>query len=236
MRRASTVVAMISIALAWPSHAVLGGLVVDSWSVGATVHDWAADDFNTVFNQVVQNPFQTVHSAMFGSSTATVNYDFAWSGDSGHFDLGAIHHLEELEGDTSSSGYVFVVPAVDSNVSFSGSWRFAWPSATRGSTSLHLAIVDAQTEEFVADEVAFGGNVGLGPPFGTLNVQGGATLLATRGYFVQYTVFIDHFDPTPPGTYGEGVGEIHFSMTPVPEPAALALILPALFFPRRRKR
>ena len=61
-------------------------------------------------------------------------------------------------------------------------------------------------------------------------------MLADRSYLIGYSARIDHFTPTPPGTYGTGSGEIHIAITPVPEPATCALLLHALFLAPHRLR
>jgi hypothetical protein len=170
------------------------------------------------------------------SSSAAVAYVFNCNGENAQFDVYPAQHLEQLYGGTAATGFMYIVPAVDSFITFSASWDYAWPNATLGSTALHLTIIDVQTEEFLADARDTGGNTGLDPPFGELAGQGSAVLQANRVYDLGYTVFIDNFNPTPPGTYGEGSGEIHFAITPIPEPATAALIaiIPFLARPRRR--
>lgn len=159
-----------------------------------------------------------------------------WVLDDAHFDVSVAHHLEQLDGETITEGRIHFTPAVDSFISASGTWQFAWPSSVIGGADIGFAVADTRTKEIVVNESAHGGNVGIGPPFGNLNIQGSGLLSAGTEYLIYYSASVHHFDP-PPGTSGEASGEIHFEIMPVPEPASLALILPAaLTLCRRRAR
>ena len=198
-------------------------LVVESWLIGTTVSD--SVNSHSIGHDSVTNPFQATHTAQRGLSTASVNYDFARTGDEASFGVSVDHHLEQLQGSTSSSGRIFIRPAVDSIISISAAWQYAWPGQALGSTHLSARVGDSENGDLMAEVIAHGGNVGLGPPHGTFDLADDGILHAGRLYGLFYTVRILHIDPTPPGTFGFGEGSIHFTITPVPEPATLALLV-----------
>ncbi len=209
-----------------------GDLVVESWLLDTGVSSLAGQAFQ--FSDTVQNPYQETQFAAQVNSYATATFDFGWLGDSAHFDVQTNHYLEQLRGFTVSEGRIHLVPAVDSTISFSGTWNYSWPSVARGQTIVGLDVYDLTADEDVAQVSAIGDNVGLGPPFGTFNLQNSGSLLAGRLYEVYYFAQLRLFDLPPPGTHGEGSGEIHFTLTPVPEPAALALFALSYLILRRR--
>ncbi len=214
--------------------ALRGELLVSPWEVDCVVSDSNSQSSVTFIRD--ENPFHNSHTAFHGSSYASASYDFAWTGDSAHFDVYPSHYLQQLEGRTSSDGRIIVSPAVDSIISLTGTWQFAWPNTVIGATDIGFAVGDTQTKEIIVNDGAHGGNFDLGPPHGTLNIQGSGLLLAGVEYLIYYTALVDHYDPTPPGTHGEASGAIHFEIMPVPEPAALALLASALLLAPRRRR
>ena len=196
-------------------------LVVESWLIGTTVSD--SVNSHSIGHDSVTNPFQATHTAQRGLSTASVNYDFARTGDEASFGVSVNHHLEQLDGFTSSSGQIYIRPSVDSIITLEGAWQYAWPSAAIGTTSYSMTVTD--DEGIIARFFTFGGNFGLDPPFGSFNDYDTGLLRAGVAYLLTYTARVHHFDPTPPGTYGHGEGSLNFTITPVPEPATLALLV-----------
>ncbi len=211
-----------------------GSLAVQSWSVGTLVSDSVGQQgagFSTV-----ANPFQNSHTASYLQSYATASYDFSWTGDEASFGVTVNHHLEQLQGETITSGRIFIRPSVDSFITLEGMWQYAWPSAVIGNTSLSLRVWDLETETILARATANGGNVGIGPPFGSFDLFDSASIVAGRDYMLSYTASILHINPTPLGTFGRGEGSLNFTITPVPEPAALAMwVLPILLIRRRTR-
>jgi hypothetical protein len=222
--------------LSFQPSATQATIVVNEWLLGTGLSDPGNSQYPSASFSNVQNPFQNSHSVALGSSYATTRYDYAWTGDSAHFDAYPLHHLEQLDGDTGSSARIHLTPTVDSILTLEGTWNYGWPSATLGEADIVVDAFDLETEEEIAWSYASGGNLFFGSPSGTLTVQDSALLLAGRKYEIYYLARVYHSNPTPPGTYGEASGEIQFSIVPIPEPAALSLILPALLLPRRRKR
>ncbi|GMU33343.1 MAG: hypothetical protein HS101_00980 [Planctomycetia bacterium] len=238
MNRLPTILTTAAILASVAAARVDADLVITEWAFGTGISDFAlnggvAQDFTLV----VQNPFQDSHLAKYQGSITNADYDFSWLLDEAHFDITTTHHLAQLDGQTTTSGRIFLTPSVDSLVAFSGNWQYAWPSAALGQTGFVMAVIDLAMEDPIAIEFEFGGNVGVGPPFGTINLSGSAFIPAGGQYMLHYSANVDHIDPTPPGIFGEASGEFHFTITPIPEPAAaLLLALPILAKRSRRPR
>lgn len=209
-------------------------LVVESWEMFSRVSSTVPDDRDVVYIQTIQNPLHTTHRAEIGSSYASTAYDMGWVIDNAIFDIAMDHHLEQLDGETMSSGRIFVIPAVDSYITATGRFQYAWPSAAIGAADLVMLAFNEDSGDQPILGSASGGNFGLNPPFGTLEVSDTGLLHAGVTYELIYFARIIHFEPTPPGTYGWGSGEIHFEINPVPESATLSLlVLPAALVLRR---
>ncbi|OWY70114.1 hypothetical protein B7486_17585 [cyanobacterium TDX16] len=237
MKHLPTILTTAAILASAATARVNADLVVAEWAFGTGISDFApgggvAQDFTLV----VENPFQDDHVAEYEGSATTASYDFGWLLDDAHFDITTSHHLAQLDGQTGTSGRIFLTPSVDSLVTFSGNWQYAWPSAAVGSTNIGIGVWDLATSEPISFETDFGGNLTVGPPFGTLDASGNAFIPAGGQYMLYYIAMVHHIDPTPPGTFGEASGDFHFTITPIPEPAAaLLLALPILAIRSRRR-
>jgi hypothetical protein len=210
-------------------------LIVDSWSLLTLVRDFTppASESDAAYFKQAQTPFSASHTASLpAGSFSTASYDIGWLLDEAHFDIATTHHLAQLDGQTTTSGRIFLTPSVDSLVTFSGNQQYAWPSAAVGSTNIGIGVWDLATSEPISFETDFGGNLTVGPPFGTLDASGNAFISAGGQYMLYYIAMIHHIDPTPPGTFGEASGDFHFNIAPIPEPAAAFLLFAAL---RRRR-
>jgi hypothetical protein len=66
--------------------------------------------------------------------------------------------------------------------------------------------------------------------------EASANIVAGRQYKIIISALTDLFDETPPGSPGLSTGNIHFTITPVPEPATASLLIAGLLLSRRRRR
>jgi hypothetical protein len=210
-------------------------LLVSEWNLATRAYDPGDTQFISSLILTVQNPLQTMSTATVDSSFSTATYDIGWLLDEAHFDINTTHHLAQLDGQTITEGRIFLTPSVDSLVTFSGNWQYAWPSTVIGATTFGAGVYDNGTQEELATFIGQGGNVGLDPPFGVFNLSASANLTAGREYLLIYRAQVFHFDPTPPGTFGEASGDFHFTITPIPEPAAAMLLALPLFAKRSRR-
>lgn len=238
MNHLPTILTTATILASAVSSRAKADLVVESWRLASVIHDFAPgapDVQEFVTFETVENPFQDSHSVTLGSSNVSATYDISWLLEEAQFNITTSHHLAQLDGETITSGRMYFTPSVDSIVTFSGSWQYAWPSAVLGNTHFFWGISDLDHDIGIIGDSHTGGNVGVGSPFGSWTSNGSGLLMANQQYFLFYSATTRHFDPTPPGTFGEASGEFHFTITPIPEPAAaLLLALPFLAIRSRR--
>lgn len=239
MNRLPTILTTAAVLASVAAAQVKADLVVDSWDLISFVDgpESPQDPNDGVFFNTVQTPFVASHTGILGGSYVTTSYDIGWLLDEAHFDITTTHHLAQLDGQTTTSGRIFLTPSVDSLVTISGNWQYAWPSAAVGSTNIGIGVWDLATSKPISFENDFGGNLTVEPPFGTLHASGNAFIPAGGQYMLYYIAMVHHIDPTPPGIFGEASGEFHFTITPIPEPAAAMLLaLPFLAIRSRRLR
>jgi hypothetical protein len=210
-----------------------GDLVVDSWYVECGVLGSSSQQAD--WSDVVQNPYNETLTAALDESFSRTAHSFSWSADSALFDVLVSHHAEQLQGSTVTDGRIHVTPSVDSIVTAWGTWQYAWPDSAEGDTVLAFIVDDALTFDEVLSVRDYGGNLDLGPPHGTLTAKGSGVLVAGREYELIYFARVQFYSTMPPGTQGNASGELHFAITPLPEPATLALLAAAFLLARRRQ-
>jgi len=207
--------------------------VID-WSLASSVYDSQTGDLPSVHFQTVQSPFEDSHSATLRSSIAHAAYDFSWTADEASFASQFDHHIESLRGTTTSSGYIRFTPGVDSVLSIDASWSYDFHPAELSSADLSLLFGDVESDTVLFVRQLSGGTFGLGAPSGTLAVSRHFDLLALRTYLVDYSVVQRFWDPPAAGHAGEATGHVRFQVTPLPEPAALGLLLAGAILLHRR--
>ncbi len=208
-------------------------LVVSQWSLSSIVY--AENDIDGEGTNVVQNPYFNVIHAQSGNSYADTLYDMSWSGDAAAFNIVIDHFMTQLDGRVGSGGQIYFTPGIDSTLTLSARYNYDWPTSVLGQAALTILIADFTANENIYNQGRQGGNVGLDPPHGTLTLPVEAlNLFAGHNYKIHCGAFTDQFNAGPPGTSGASSGEIHFSLTPVPEPATLGPLAAGFLLARRR--
>ena len=209
------------------------GLVVSGWSLTSSV--FGQNDFQVQTLNTTSNPYNgTLHAQVENSYSHTL-HDFSWTGDTGFFHLDSDHHMAQLDGSVGAGGLVNFSITSDSIISVSGRYDYSWPSNVFGNASILSLVYDYDDDVEPLLEQMQGGNVGLGPPFGSLTINASALLTGGHSYAFRYFAGTDVFNPSSPGTFGTATADITITITPVPEPAALApLLCAALALIRRR--
>ncbi len=214
-------------------------LSVDFWNLRSRVDasgvGSAIDGTNTV-----QNPFHKLDHAELtlpggATSTADTEYHAAWDA------AGFFHFLAEGQHAAAghnglfsrSTGVVFFTPRVDSILSLNLLYNYALGNGDR--------------EAFVSLTVAQEASIALllyterrltllGQNTGQIAYEPDEIpLFANVPYAVQYRLEIESFSGSP-SVLSTGNGSVQFTVTPIPEPATLSLILPALLLIRRTRR
>jgi len=217
------------------ARAAHGDLVVSEWILTSRVSDGGQHDLQGTTN--VQNPYNSTIVAQVNESIVATTFDFYWTGDSGAFDITTEQHSVELQGGVSAGANIDFTPMMDSIFSYSAQYDYAWHPSVIGQAALSFRLVDLAADEIVFHEGRTGDNVGFDPPFGSLVIpEASANIVAGRQYKIIISALTDLFDETPPGSPGLSTGNIHFTITPVPEPATASLLIAGLLLSRRRPR
>lgn len=230
------VLALSAAAIAFGQRDAVGQLNVESWSLSTAVQDLSSGGgqdtrrFNTVLN-----PFQDSHSAQLGPGTATTAYDFAWSADNANFRIDVSHADPDLGNTryvTTSSGSIYFTPAVATRVTLNGLLDYQLP-VYGIDLRYSVSIYDAQTfQSFFSFTRLVDTFSQPAPATGRIVAERVGTLPVGRNYLMQYVIYLNAFGNT--GAIATADGYMNLNFTPVPEPAALALVaLAAACFPRR---
>jgi hypothetical protein len=219
----------------------MGSLFVGEWLLSVGTLDFEHSQYSTHSITQVANPFQTTDTTSLpAGSYSTASYDISWLLGEAHFNITTTHHLAQLDGQTITEGRILLAPSVDSLVDLSGNLQYAWPGAAIGTALIGMDILDVTDPDnqiLVAGDAVVDGNFPIGQPFGSFNIGDNGIIQSGRQYLLSYVAQVRHFDPTPPGTFGEASGDFHFTIAPIPEPAAaLLLALPLLAKRSRRLR
>lgn len=223
---------LLSCAVSAPAQADV--LSVSSWSLATGVGS-AGDGIGGLF-EVVENPFSASQYFEYGpsaGSTAYTAYNFAWSDSGGDFLIQASHRAEDYDVRSSSNGFIRFTSIVDLLLTVEGSYTYDLPG---GPMVVRVAVTayDALTHDELFSQ-GFNDNTFLeGHAEGSVPLQGQALLPANREISFNYTMHIDTLGST--GLIGSGDGFVHFTLQPIPEPSALALLLLTALAVRRRPR
>jgi len=216
-------------------------LNVSDWQLTTAVLDNSAlstvRDFEIL--TTISNPFQAAANTAVGPNTATTAYDFAWSGDSGSFDIDMALNVETFRVDALSTGIILISPTTDLLMTIDASLVYASVPGDLAFIGFNMKVLDATTFAAFFRENRRGGNLTLDPAVGTLSINGDVILPAGTTYRIDFRASNRNgSDPNPTGPITSS-GFIHFDFQPIPEPATAWLIAigaVALHRPRRGRR
>lgn len=185
------------------------------------------------------NPFNQTSIAQVGMNIVESTYAFQWNEGLGtaDFDTNISHAMRSREIRTVTSLEFFLRPTEDLHVTVEGSIDYAHTPGDDTSLFFGMSVRDFATQDDVFREIRQGGNAILLPSAGTLAINGEAILNSGTLYRLR-AVFDNNNWPEPnPGNL-DASGFANFSIRPIPEPTAIALLtLPAaLLIPRRQRR
>jgi hypothetical protein len=186
--------------------------------------------------QEVSNPFVDSHGVALGSSTCSASYNFTWNGQLGTFSILSSQHAEggtPYGSHTASSGFIWLTPSVDLLFDLEGAFDYNLPA------DFMMATLAFSIADHVDNEEIFGGGDSAEtfpgqPSSGTLLLEGSVVIPAGHTSELYYVMMLDTFSGTQ-GYMATGEGGLTFSLTAVPEPAALLLLAPALLAASSRR-
>ncbi len=198
-------------------------------SGSSTVND--SDDILTV-----TNPLLYAAHTQVGLNGTMVDYDYSWLTDMafGDFNTSFTHAIRSFRVATVSTGQIFIIPGEDIRVTVNGSLNYWHTPGDEGAINYFATVRDMSTNADVFNEHRQGGNLYLLPSSGTLTIQAEAELSAGIPYRLRYGLQTDNTGDLPPTGIADASGFVNFHIEPlIPEPATLALLLPAMLLIRR---
>lgn len=218
-----------------PSGFVSADIVVSSNVLAVTVSNSANSQSNTRIINQVQNPLNATHTAMLGISYATGTYDFAWSADGGSFNIlgsnGAAGNPLNLY--SSTSGNITLTTTSAYRLDIDALYSFRLLGGDR-QAMLSLSIGDGTAQQMIYIATYISAPITGDPAIGSFAIQESFQLETGHTYGFNYTMSIDSYSGSP-SVLATGDGYMHFTLTPIPEPACAALLALGLpWFLRRR--
>lgn len=237
--------AVFSFAAAVP--AARAAATISSWSLDTGVVDLSPPSEQDVrFSFVPQNPFSDSHNTQLPISGPVKNsadsYFFAsWlvAQGTGHFDLTFDQQINGRDSFASTSGSIYLTSDTDLFMNFSAVMTFASSAQDEAAFELVFSIRDSNSQgPPLWGGRREGGRLFLGTPASGSAALDRMDLLVPAGptYLVSYllrTSFLTNALPQSPLTND---GTLHFDWRPVPEPAALGLLLAGAMMLRHKTR
>jgi hypothetical protein len=209
------------------------------------VKEWGLDtgvlgtppNFGGVSITQIANPLQSSSSWISGPSSAATSYNFGWNDTFGDFLIQATHRAVATDASvlrTLSSGAINVTAQSDLLFNLEAQWTYYLPiSFMLAGTGFDVIDSDQPSNRLFAQQQSI--DTALGAPLsGTLQLSGSAILPGGHTYTLSYGMELDVFHES--GATATADGYIHFTLSEVPEPAALVpLALSALLLVRKRR-
>ncbi|MCB9854112.1 MAG: PEP-CTERM sorting domain-containing protein [Phycisphaerales bacterium] len=181
------------------------------------------DDYDSTLTVV--NPFVATHHAQLGLTEATTVFDLAWGPAGGRFDFLFDNVIDSTPDIAFSSNFGGVGFISDVDVWLDYEYIYAFDNLNGGIilTSINsIAHITDDGTHFLLRSVRRGGAGSLDPPSGIFTTTRHILLEAGEHYTVSYSIDIQ--DGFVGGVIGTGNGSLHFTLTPVPEPATAPLL------------
>lgn len=232
----SCLISLVAAATAKPAGA---GFIFTSLDLENSVFDSTgagegdADNITTA-----TNPLNQTSIAQVGMNIIESTYAFQWNEGLGtaDFNTDVSHAMRSAEIDTVTRIQIFIEPTEPLRVLIDGEIDYAHTPGDDSSLFFAMSIRNFDTFEYAFQERRQGGNLLLLPSSGTFAINGDAILNPGTLYRLQVVLDNDNISEPNPGIL-DANGFANFSIRPIPEPTAIALLaLPTTILIRRRKR
>ena len=210
---------------------------VSAWTLTSSVRDLNAGPGHSdiAVNTTVQSPYNGNLNAAYENSVAQAGYQFSWSSVTGQFNNTA--HIEAQGGPDFLAGVdnlVRITPSTDVLLTVDAQWDFDLGGGDRSS---FFFVQVGQT----GSPLLMNWNYGSSPIFGgpssaVWTIHDSVILPAGGNYFFRCIFSFDSFSGSPT-VLSTGTGFANFTLTSVPEPAAIGpLSIAAVALLRRPRR
>jgi len=184
----------------------------------------------------ISNPLDLNSLAQLGPNAAAVEYDYAWLRHqaSGSFNTSITHAIRDPHVRPVSRGEITIVPDEDIVVAVDASMSYSHTPGDEYALLFGFSIRDVTANQWLYQEVRYGGNLFLLPSAGVLDIQRQDILMAGRTYRLDYVLDDDNTSDSLPTGILDASGFLNISI--VPEINTACLLLPATLFLLRKPR
>jgi len=222
-------------AFAVGSNAIAANIDVFEMGMTTLVLADGGQDFQS--SLTVTNPLVTTQHAQLGLTEATTIIDLAWGPAGGRFDFLFNQVIDDSTGYVASTtaGQVNLTSDVDLWLEYEYTYSYSNLGGDAGidSSTRVIQITDGGFIDLMSDGQV-GGAAWLQPTSGTFTASYQLLLPAGEPYGILYATEIN--SAADFGVVGLGNGSLHFTLTPVPEPASAFLLAFAGTAVLRRQR
>ncbi len=210
--------------------AVAANFTMDAWTLGLVINPSSETPTRSSFTEV-SDPFADSHSVTADATSVAATYDF-WPSQGEFLINGAIE--ADAEGSTSLraslSGVLQITTQSDLVLHYDANWEVTLPVPTMIS-ALTLRVIDPDAQVSLLDTIR-GHDTLFGIGTRQLTLSGDLLLPAGRRFYISYTMDVMPLASSS-GNIGVATGFVSFQLTP--EPATLALCIPATLALIRRR-
>ena len=227
-------------AIALPSPA-WAAFTVESWNLRTSIAEHIGTPFNSDSETItaISNPLLTaIYAQVNDNSFSETEFNYAWfpSLATGHFNATITHAIRAPEARAVTDNQIFILPSEDLHLSISASLMYAHTPGDLGSVNFFTSIRDEATQQSVLSEHRRGGNLYFEPASGTLTINEEIILIAGTTYRLRNGIDSSNTADLLPTGIIDVSADISFTITPVPEPASLAMAALAAPWILRRRR
>jgi len=212
-----------------------GQIVVTDWFLTTGIQNLAPGGGQQgAFFETVQNPFHDSHSATFGPGTATTAYDFAWSDDSGSFQIVGSHVTPDLGGSlyrSVSTGSIFFVTTTPLIAHLTGSYSYFMPVGGMDIGVTYSISNPAFTTNYIQIAGQADTLVSPAPAGGTFQWDRTGLIPANQPCILRYDIQVRASGNS--GALANGSGSFNLTFQPIPEPATLVIFTVGVTLVRR---
>ena len=235
------ILVVLSLAVIASPSPVHGGFTVEAWnlktSASERVNGHSINDSETITS--ISNPLLTaIYAQVNDNSFSETEFNYAWfpSLATGHFNATITHAIRAPEARAVTDNQIFILPSEDLHLSISASLMYAHTPGDLGSVNFFTSIRDEATQQSVLSEHRRGGNLYFEPASGTLTINEEIILIAGTTYRLRNGIDSSNTADLLPTGIIDVSADISFTITPVPEPASLAMAALAAPWILRRRR
>ena len=223
-----------------PHTLCTGSVLPTAWSLSSSVRIIPPGQGSQIQTAFFTNPsahFHDQHGVNFAGSTVSTQYDFEIMESLAEYNIQTQLNCVSVDGsrpDCKAAGTLNITPRIDVWVQASGSYAYSLPTDP-STADASFRVFSYASSTFLFSSGGADDSILSGPHSGVFNINTGGLISAGTPIQISY-VFRTTFFTGAANVAAASSGDLHFTMTPVPEPAALGLLTLAALAIRGRRR